>query len=184
MSKAGMSIFLCDVDSIFGDCYGQNCKCSLNAFLDNIDMIKEYQEQKRTMVFFYTDNSISKIKNITPYLNECASSINSTHVAGQQDGMTCIGVICKDKLYQIFRTFDENGKITFTYFPTNLQKHFDLLKERFNILLTLSITKETYKDDYYGDFTLYPYEKVKLGDFLDQFNVKVKKLGGKYSNGK
>ena len=60
-----------------------------------------------------------------------------------------------------------------------MKSHFDLLRSKFSISLSLLISKNKYKSDELNDFlTIYPYEKVRIVDFVNKYNGKVLKKGG------
>lgn len=179
MSKRRLSVFFCDIESIFGKKNTSDIE-QINDFIDNINMIREYYNQNDTFLYLCTNKKSERLSyEKILYLTNCVVSLNNALVASGTYDVICKGILFGNKFFTIEENFDRNNREVYGFSQDLMKSHFDLLRSKFSISLSLLISKNKYKSDELNDFlTIYPYEKVRIVDFVNKYNGKVLKKGG------
>ena len=70
MSKRRLSVFFCDIESIFGKKNTSDIE-QINDFIDNINMIREYYNQNDTFLYLCTNKKSERLSYEKIHIIHC-----------------------------------------------------------------------------------------------------------------
>ena len=184
MSKQKISVFLCDMDTIFEDDDILHDKTTFDLFLENVNMIKNYRVKGNALLFFYTNRDVANLDDSSSYLNDFISNVYSSYLTDELCEVTYGGIVSDNKVYYNVRGIDPKGKIQYSHLSMDLKSYVYKLKDSYDISFSFLVTKGEYNDEFCSGCYVYPYESIRLIDFVDQYGSKTKKIGGQFENGK